>query len=63
MVELTVTGMTCAHCVRAVTEAVSAVPGTAGVAVDLGSGKVRVDGEPDFAALRAAIEAEGYGVG
>jgi copper chaperone CopZ len=63
MLELTVTGMTCQHCVHAVTEAVSALPGVLGVAVDLGAGAVRVTGEPDPAAVRAAIEEEGYTVG
>ena len=62
VLQLRVTGMTCAHCVRAVGDAVRAVPGTESVAVDLASGTVRVQGAPDPDAVRAAIEAEGYEV-
>ena len=38
-----VSGMTCAHCVSAVTKEVSGVPGVSDVQVDLASG--RVDGD------------------
>ena len=38
----TVTGMTCEHCVRAVTQELSGLPGVAGVEVDLGTGAVTV---------------------
>src|SRR3954453_11612035 len=41
----TVTGMTCAHCVAAVTEEVGAVPGVTGVEVDLASGALTVTSE------------------
>ena len=58
--DLSVVGMTCAHCVRAVTEAVSALPGVQAVAVDLASGTVRVEGQCDPGTVRAAIEGEGY---
>ena len=58
----TVTGMTCAHCVRAVTEAVGAVPGVRDVAVDLasGGGTVTSDGPVDVEAVRAAVDEAGY---
>ena len=46
----------------AVSGAVRAVPGTESVSVDLASGVVRVQGAPDAAAVRAAIEEEGYKV-
>jgi copper chaperone CopZ len=62
MLEFTVIGMDCQHCVESVTTAVSAVPGAAAVAVDLHSGQVRIDGAPDPAAVRAAIERAGYDV-
>lgn len=62
MLTLTVTGMTCDHCVRAVTAAVRAVPGTEAVAVDLAGGTVTVRGTPDPDKVRAAIVAEGYDV-
>ncbi len=62
MLELEVTGMTCEHCVRAVGNAVRAVPGAGKVAVDLEHGRVRIEGDPDPAAVRAAIREEGYAV-
>jgi copper chaperone len=62
MLDLAVAGMTCAHCVRAVTEAVGALPGAGAVEVDLAAGRVRIGGAPDAAAVRRAIEAEGYEV-
>jgi copper chaperone CopZ len=56
-----VKGMTCSHCVAAVTEKVSAVPGTAGVEVDLDSGRLALRGAAvDDDAIRAAVEAAGY---
>jgi copper chaperone len=65
MTTLKITGMNCQHCVRAVTEALEAVPGVTGVAVDLASGLAQVQGEPqdeaDSAALVAAVQAAGYG--
>jgi copper chaperone len=43
---LNVEGMSCEHCVNAVTKAVGALPGIAGVAVDLDAGTVTVEYEP-----------------
>ncbi|MCI0688622.1 MAG: heavy-metal-associated domain-containing protein [Sporichthyaceae bacterium] len=63
MIELsyTVEGMSCAHCVDAITREVSAVAGVANVAVDLDRGLVIVNGHGlDDAALRAAIDEAGY---
>lgn len=60
MVRLPVSGMTCAHCVEAVTRAVQAVPGAGEVRVDLAHGEVTVLGHPDPEAVRAAIAGEGY---
>lgn len=64
-VELLVDGMTCAHCVTAVTQELSALPEVSSVSVDLVAGgvsRVHVDGptalDPD--AARAAIEEAGY---
>ncbi len=58
----TVVGMTCGHCVNAVTEEVSAVPGVTTVDVDLASGGLTVTStEPvDDDAVRAAVEEAGY---
>jgi copper chaperone len=60
----TVVGMTCGHCVNAVTEEVSAVPGVTGVDVDLASGGLTVtsDAPVDEAVVRAAVEEAGYEV-
>jgi copper chaperone len=60
----TVVGMTCGHCVDAVTEEVSAVPGVTAVDVDLASGGLTVSStEPvDDDAVRAAVEEAGYQV-
>ncbi|MCV2488127.1 heavy-metal-associated domain-containing protein [Geodermatophilus sp. YIM 151500] len=58
----TVTGMTCGHCVSAVSEEVGALPGVSAVDVDLASGGLTVtsDGPVDDDAVRAAVEEAGY---
>ena len=58
----TVAGMTCAHCVQAVTGEISALPGVAEVQVDLASGAVTVTSEAPLAAddVRAAVDEAGY---
>lgn len=61
MIELKVTGMHCAHCVRAVETALVGVAGVTRVEVDLDSASARVEGDPDPGALTAAIVAAGYG--
>lgn len=61
MITLHVTGMTCAHCVRAVTAAIRALDPTAAVTVDLATGTVTAAGGLDRAAVVAALAAEGYG--
>ncbi len=60
----TVTGMTCQHCVSAVTEEVSGLPGVTGVQVDLPSGGLTVtsDAPLDDDAVRAVVEEAGYEV-
>ena len=59
----TVQGLTCEHCVRAVSEEVAAIVGVAAVDVDLASGAVVVttDGEAvDPALVAAAVDEAGY---
>ncbi len=58
----TVTGMTCGHCVSAVSEEVTAVPGVTAVDVDLASGRLTVtsDAPVDDDAVRAAVDEAGY---
>jgi copper chaperone len=43
MPEIKVKGMTCEHCVAAVTKAVASLPGVSNVKVDLASGRVSYD--------------------
>ncbi|MDG6104702.1 heavy-metal-associated domain-containing protein [Dactylosporangium aurantiacum] len=59
-----VKGMTCGHCVQAVSTEVGRVPGVTGVEVDLASGAVTVtsDGPADEQAVRAAVDEAGYEV-
>lgn len=58
-----VEGMTCEHCVNAVSEEVMKLQGVTEVAVDLAEKSVTVTGEPvDDAAVGAAIEEAGYSV-
>jgi copper chaperone len=58
----TVTGMTCGHCVSAVSEEVGALPGVTEVLVDLPTGAVTVTSDTplDEAAVAAAVEEAGY---
>jgi copper chaperone CopZ len=58
----TVSGMTCGHCVQAVTGELTALPGVAAVQVDLASGAVTVTSEAPLAdaAVRAAVDEAGY---
>ena len=59
---ISVTGMSCDHCARAVQAEVGKLPGIADVDVDVTAGRVRITAEPlpDDAALREAIEEAGY---
>jgi copper chaperone len=58
----TVTGMTCSHCVQAVTGELTALPGVEDVQVDLGSGAVTVTSAAPLADndVRAAVDEAGY---
>jgi copper chaperone len=57
-----VVGMTCDHCVRSVTEEVSAVKGVSAVDVDLRTGQVRVTTQETVPVtkIRDAVEEAGY---
>jgi copper chaperone len=57
-----VQGMSCGHCVGAVTQAVKSLDPQAEVKVDLASGKVDVQSAQERAAIAQAIEEEGYKV-
>ncbi len=57
-----VTGMTCDHCVRAVTTELVLLPGVRSVDVDLADGAVTVtsDGPLDLDVVREAVDEAGY---
>lgn len=60
---LKVDGMSCEHCVKAITKAVGALPGIGGVSVDLKGGTVAVEYDPAKSPLdkiKAEIEDQGY---
>ena len=60
---LTITGMSCGHCVRAVQTALESVNGVDVEDVRVGEARVRYDDEAvDPAALARAIEEEGFAV-
>jgi len=58
--KLKVTGMTCQHCVRAVTTALERVPGVDKAEVDLESGVAVAYGQVQADKLIAALNEEGY---
>ena len=63
--DFAVSGMTCGHCVSAVTEEVGGIAGVRGVEVSLVAGgtstvHVDADGRLDRAAVRAAVAEAGY---
>lgn len=55
-----VSGMSCGHCVRAITQAIKALDASAEVEVDLASGRVQVSDGLDREQVQAAIREEGY---
>jgi len=60
---LAVRGMSCEHCVKAVTAALNALPSLADVKVDLKSGSASFNFDPaktSLEAIKAAIVEEGY---
>jgi copper chaperone len=61
---VTVQGMTCGHCVAAVSQEVGALPGVTGVDVDLATGAVSIvsDAPLDPTAVAAAVDEAGYEV-
>ncbi|ABF43988.1 heavy metal transport/detoxification protein [Deinococcus phoenicis] len=59
--ELTVKGMTCGHCEKAVQNALKSVSGVQDVRVNLREGTATVQGDADPQALIAAVTEEGYG--
>lgn len=60
--EFQVEGMSCQHCVAAVTNAIREHDEVAHVQVDLGAGRVAVESTQTVDVLKAAIEDAGYSV-
>lgn len=58
----TVNGMTCGHCVAAVTEELTKLPGVQHVDVTLEGGQVVIESEQplDVDAVKAAVDEAGY---
>lgn len=61
---VTVSGMTCGHCVAAVRDEVGQIPGVTEVVVDLDTGAVTISSGAalDPAAVAAAVDEAGYEV-
>ena len=61
---ISVQGMSCGHCVAAVTNEVTKIDGVTGVEVELASGSVEISSSDpiDLATVAAAIEQAGYEV-
>lgn len=60
-IELKISGMTCDHCVHAVTNALSDIEGVSSAEVDLDEGRAVVQGAGvDVEKLLKAVEEEGY---
>lgn len=60
-----VDGMSCEHCVNAVTKAVNALPGISSVNVDLKAGTVTVEHDPAQSPvdkIKFEIEEQGYDI-
>jgi len=63
--KIPIAGMSCDHCVRTVSQALSSVPGVESAKVDLPGARAEVTVEPsraDLETLRTAVEAAGYSV-
>ncbi|SMG28675.1 heavy-metal-associated domain-containing protein [Paraburkholderia susongensis] len=61
-IEFHVEGMSCQHCVAAVTNAIREHDAVAQVQVDLAAGRVVVESAQSVDALKAAIDEAGYTV-
>jgi len=59
-IKLSITGMTCNHCVARARKNLEAVPGVSMVEVSLEPGAAVVKGGMDAAALLAAVKDAGY---
>jgi copper chaperone len=60
MLEFTVKGMTCGHCVATITKAIKETDPHASVETNLALHVVRIEGATDAVAVEAAIREAGY---
>jgi Cu+-exporting ATPase len=60
-IQLSIEGMTCSGCAKAVTRALLQVPGVTEVAVDRDAGQARIKGRVNPQLLVAAVEQAGFG--
>lgn len=58
--DIRIVGMSCQHCVRAVREALTGVPGVTAVEVDLDTGSARIQGSAGAVDLLHAVREAGY---
>jgi copper chaperone len=64
-VTINIEGMSCEHCVKAVTDAVAALPSVSDISVDLDGGTASMTydhAEISLDAIKEAIEDQGYDV-
>ncbi|QGZ61847.1 heavy-metal-associated domain-containing protein [Paraburkholderia acidisoli] len=62
MIQFNVEGMSCQHCVGAVTRAIHEQDAQAKVEIDLAAGRVKVESTQSAEALKHAIDEAGYTV-
>lgn len=62
MKKVVIEGMSCAHCVKHVKDALLEVNGVSSVEVDLGSKTATIEGEVSDLEIKEAIEDAGYDV-
>lgn len=65
MITIKIEGMSCGHCVLAVTEALTAVEGVTDVRIDLERGEASFEDDPsvDPDAVKEAVRKAGYRIG
>ncbi|HEY4802749.1 MAG TPA: heavy-metal-associated domain-containing protein [Paraburkholderia sp.] len=62
MIQFNVEGMSCQHCVGAVTRAIHEHDAQATVEIDLAAGRVKVESSQSAEVLKSAIDEAGYTV-
>jgi copper chaperone len=62
-ISLTISGMSCGHCLSAVNQAIASIPGVEVKSVQMGRAELRLpDGDSTADRVKAAIEGAGYKV-